>query len=594
MKLVREERWIVSRRAITLVTCLLVAAFASPAQAASYGSAGDDGARIVSESPVATPSPGVTGVQLTISTTAFTAPTRVQVFLPAGYYTEPKRRWPVTYYLHGAAGDDTRFNAWYGGLIGRFPSIVVAPSGGALGFYSDWYNNGAGGPPEYQTYDIDQLIPLIDATFRTIASRQGRALIGESMGGYGVMSYAALYPDLFAAAVSMSGAVDTSYLLAVPVITISPLVTGEALDAIYGPRATQEVRWRGHNPVDLAGNLGGVALRVTTADGTPAGPEGPALVGGELADCLVENAIHQMNLDLERQLNASGIPHEWVDYGAGCHTIWNFQRQFAAALPMLEDVFAHPRPNPPVVSYRSIEPSFTAWGWQIIADPNRALEFLQMINAGANGLTLTGSGTTNVVTPPFFRGLRVVDLITTDGTRTVAPDGAGRLRFTVDLGPPHRNQEYTVNAGLAGEKAPTYFTTRTVTFAPHARLILNRVRLTAAGARACIRAIGASVPRAQISLETSNGRSIIGHRLFGVTDRTSCVHLSSRKRLRPGGYTVSVTGVDRFGHRAAASRHVRLTPASAHRLRRGRARTPTGEARGRVAGNRRSRLRVRG
>jgi S-formylglutathione hydrolase FrmB len=191
------QKWPFAIACWLLAAGLLLGLFAPPVGAASYRSTSYDGARIVAELPIAGRSPGVRGVQLTISTPALTAPTQVQVFLPKGYKSPHGRRWPVTYYLHGAAGDDTRFNAWYGDLIGHLPSIVVAPSGGALGWYSDWYNDGAGGPPMYQTFDIDQLIPLIDANFRTIASRKGRALIGESMGGFGVMSYAALYPEMF-------------------------------------------------------------------------------------------------------------------------------------------------------------------------------------------------------------------------------------------------------------------------------------------------------------------------------------------------------------------------------------------------------------
>src|SRR5436305_14423022 len=101
------------------------------------------------------------GIELTIATPAFAAPTKVQVFFPAGYDGDSGRRWPVTYYLHGMQGDQTRFFPWYGDLIKAFPSIVVSPDGGPSGFYSDWFNNGAGGPPMYETYDIKQLIPLI-------------------------------------------------------------------------------------------------------------------------------------------------------------------------------------------------------------------------------------------------------------------------------------------------------------------------------------------------------------------------------------------------------------------------------------------------
>src|SRR4051794_38142640 len=105
-----------ARRWITgVVAVALCCASAAPAHAA-------DGARITAERSL-----GPRAVELTIATPAFTAPTRVQVFLPAGYDAAPARRWPVTYYLHGANGDEKRFAPWYGDLIKDVPSIFVAP-----------------------------------------------------------------------------------------------------------------------------------------------------------------------------------------------------------------------------------------------------------------------------------------------------------------------------------------------------------------------------------------------------------------------------------------------------------------------------------
>ena len=120
----------------------------------------------------------------------------------------------------------------------------------------------------YETYHLDQLIPLIDARFRTIGRRAGRAVIGESMGGYGVMTYAARHPDLFASAVSLSGAVDTNYRAGAwrSSARVRPIQGGQP-DAIYGPRISDEVRWHGHNPTDLADNLRDVDLQVRTAEG---------------------------------------------------------------------------------------------------------------------------------------------------------------------------------------------------------------------------------------------------------------------------------------------------------------------------------------
>src|SRR6476646_65736 len=93
--------------AMARVCALLV--FAGVCAAAAASAAGTDGARIVSERPLPD-----NGVELAIATPAFAAPTRGEVYLPAGYDADPQRRWPVTYCLHGAQGDQARFHAWYG------------------------------------------------------------------------------------------------------------------------------------------------------------------------------------------------------------------------------------------------------------------------------------------------------------------------------------------------------------------------------------------------------------------------------------------------------------------------------------------------
>jgi S-formylglutathione hydrolase FrmB len=448
-------------RARALAGCALVvlAVTAATANAKSY-----DGATITGERQL-----DPNRIELTIATPAFTDPTRVQVFLPAGYDKHPKRRWPVTYYLHGAQGDETRFNAWYRDLIRDFPSIVVAPAGGILGFYSDWFNNGEGGPPMYETYDIDQLIPLIDDNFRTFGDRAHRALIGESMGGYGVMTYATRHPDLFAAAASLSGAVDSNYAPAVALISVGSTAAGGPPDGIYGPRSSDEIRWHGHNPVDLADNLRDVDLQVRTAEGlTPdLSIESPG--EGTATDCTLERGIFDMTTAFHNTLLALGIPHVWKDYGAGCHTVPTFRRELTDSLPGLEQAFAHPQPKPKTFDYRSIEPHFEIWGWRIDADPQRALEFLQLQSAGRRGVTLVGSGITKVTTPPFFRHAHAVKVRTAGESRAIRPDRRGRLHLTVDLGPAHANQEDTDASRAAGDGAAGYFTGRSVRFVTERR-----------------------------------------------------------------------------------------------------------------------------
>jgi S-formylglutathione hydrolase FrmB len=428
----------------------------TPAPAATYA-----GAEVIDEQRI-----GDDVVEMTISTPAFAAPTRVQVFLPAGYDEHPARDWPVTYYLHGAQGDEKRFAAWYGDLIGDFQSIVVAPAGGLVGFYSDWFNGGAGGAPMYETYDIDQLIPLIDDHFRTFGDRAHRALIGESMGGYGVMTYAGRHPDLFASAVSLSGAVDSNYPAAIALLSAGPPLQGGQPDAIYGPRSSDEIRWHGHNPVDLADNMRDVDLQVRTAEGLVPDLTIESPGEGTATDCTLERGVFDMTTAFHNTLLALGVDHVWKDYGAGCHTIPNFRREFTDSLPGLEKVFAHPKPDPRTFTYRAIEPHFSIWGWRIDADSARALEFLRLEDAGRRGVTLVGSGTTSVTTPPFFAGVHAVKVRTPKATKVVTPGRHGRLHFTVDLGPAHPNQQDTDASRAAGDGTSGYFTRRHVVFKP--------------------------------------------------------------------------------------------------------------------------------
>ena len=68
--------------------------------------------------------------------------------------------------------------------------IVVFVQGLPIG----WYNNSVDGTMPVEDVVIKDLIPHIDATFRTIASREGRGIDGMSMGGYGSLHLGFKYP----------------------------------------------------------------------------------------------------------------------------------------------------------------------------------------------------------------------------------------------------------------------------------------------------------------------------------------------------------------------------------------------------------------
>jgi S-formylglutathione hydrolase FrmB len=393
-------------------------------------------------------------VQLTFTTPALSSPTNVRVLLPAGYRASGRRRYPVLYLLHGSFDD---YSAWTKEgdaeqLTRRLGLIVVMPDGGSVGNYVNWYNDGAFGLPEWETYHIDQLLPWVDAHYRTTGTRSGRAIAGLSMGGGGAMKYAAAHPDLFAAALSFSGAVNIDDPLEVPVTQASGVADGDhSPEAIYGFHQTDEVRWRNNDPTDLAENLAGLRLSVLSGNGQPGGPNGNAFD-------LVEYAVHRQADTFHNRLLALGIPHVWDDYGPGGHQWYYWQRDLRQTLPGLMRVFARPPQPPTPFSYTKADPDYAAYGWRVhIARP--AMEFSELRAAGPRGFTLRGSGVGRVTTAALFRPRSTVRATLTSATGTVTrsliADRTGQVTIVVPLGPGNPYQQYTSQAEANARLAQT-------------------------------------------------------------------------------------------------------------------------------------------
>lgn len=156
----------------------------------------------------------------TITTHAFRSATlgediAYNVYLPAGY-SGSSQRYPVIYLLHGR-GDSmsawTQMKGVLDDMIGRGdipPTIAImpdAPWSSRASYYVDSaYRGGDPGRP-VETAFIKDLIPHVDSTYRTLASRDGRLIGGYSMGGYGALRYSIAYPELFAGSIVLSPAV---------------------------------------------------------------------------------------------------------------------------------------------------------------------------------------------------------------------------------------------------------------------------------------------------------------------------------------------------------------------------------------------------
>jgi S-formylglutathione hydrolase FrmB len=257
-------------------------------------------------------------VEYGFTTPALAGETNVRIVLPAGYKDHPRRHYPVLYLLHGCCDADVPGSrAWtvHGEAeqaTAAYPLIVVMPDGGRGGFYSDWYRNGLGGTPEWETYHLGELMPWVDEHFRTRARRGGRVIAGLSMGGYGAMKYAAEHPDRFVAAATFSGAVDLNQIA--PEVEGLSALDGGTPGSVFGLRQTEEIRWRTQNPWDLADNLRGLQLTLRTGNGEP----GPYDSPGSGTDPL-ESSVHDQTVALHDRLTQLGIPHVFDDYGPGHH-----------------------------------------------------------------------------------------------------------------------------------------------------------------------------------------------------------------------------------------------------------------------------------
>ena len=225
----------------------------------------------------------------------------------------------MQYHLHGhpdypnSQVNQQRFEE---STAGGVPLISVAPNGSGRGWYTNWVNPPAAlGPQNWETFHLDQVIPFVDANLRTIASRDGRAISGHSMGGFGAFHYAESRPDLFGYVGSFSGGLDLLNQAERAAVVATTQLSGSgtptvAPDAIFGPPVWPlDTVWNEESPAQHVAALRGMGVAMYTGN------------GGNLianpAQGLVESVVHETNLVTRDNLAAEGIPATFTDYGDG-------------------------------------------------------------------------------------------------------------------------------------------------------------------------------------------------------------------------------------------------------------------------------------
>lgn len=315
---------------------------------------------------------------------------KANAYLPDDYDRHPKARFPVLYLLHGQ-GDayDTWAKPAKGDVVGvakGFPGIIVMPEGDR-GFYTNWWNGGARGDPQWERYHLDELIPSVEGRLRIRRGRRSHAIAGLSMGGLGALFYAGQRPGYFGSAASFSGAISiqrATFQSGFP-------LTGQRAEPIWGDPRAQEFYWAGHNPTELTENLRRTRVYVTVGDGTPgADPDEVRNYFGQLS----EQELRQQAEEFVAAAKSAGVE---VTYKPrqGIHDWPYWRRHLADAIGW--GFFEPVTERPAAWTYRTVARFGEMWGLRFaFAAPPGEVETFKL---DGRRLSATGSGTVTIRVP---------------------------------------------------------------------------------------------------------------------------------------------------------------------------------------------------
>ena len=170
----------------------------------------------------------------------------VSVILPDVYATNGSERFPVVYALHGAGGESKNFfqarpDGLLPSLADRHGFIAVCPDGAKTSW---WIDSPVAPKMKYETLVMKELLPFIDANYRTIADRGHRAVFGVSMGGHGACYLGFRHTDIFGAVGNIVGGVD-----------LAPYDGRWGLNDILGSLSANPQRWHDYSVIAQAKGL---------------------------------------------------------------------------------------------------------------------------------------------------------------------------------------------------------------------------------------------------------------------------------------------------------------------------------------------------
>lgn len=189
---------------------------------------------------------------------------------------------PVLYLLHGYSG---RYDNWVQAvphikeLADRYEMMIVCPDGA----FGSWYlDSPIDSTFQFETFVSKELIAWVDGRYKTVASREGRAITGLSMGGHGGLYLAFRNQDVFGACGSMSGGVD-----------IRPFPMNWDLSKRIGSMDEYPDHWEDYTVMGLLHLLGQNSLKI-------------------IVDCGTDDFFYAVNEKLHDELLYRNIPHDYI------------------------------------------------------------------------------------------------------------------------------------------------------------------------------------------------------------------------------------------------------------------------------------------
>jgi hypothetical protein len=209
------------------------------------------------------------------------------VYVPPGYDDQPDRRYPTVYVIQGYTG---HVAMWQNRTAFRQPFTETADAVFARGeappavvvYVDAWTSYGGSqfvdspGTGKYHSYLCEEVVPWVDARYRTLPDAAHRAIMGKSSGGFGAMITPMLRPDLFGALATHAGdsLYEYCYIPEFPV-AVRHLRNYDGDIFQWWDDFRSRVAFTRGEDMDLLGLLGVAACFSARKDGTPELPFDP-------------------------------------------------------------------------------------------------------------------------------------------------------------------------------------------------------------------------------------------------------------------------------------------------------------------------------